>query len=381
MLFALSLLPAFLYLLLIIDALWGYRKPWWLREVPIPSRAVWPLVSIVAAARNEERKIAEGVRSLLALDYPAMELVVIDDRSTDRTGEVLQGIAATDPRLRIVTVRELPPHWLGKNHALQLGADEAKGELLLFTDADVVLEPTCLKRAVAYMEESSIDHLTCAPEMTGGTLALRMFVAAFSLFFSMYARPWKAPDPKSRAHVGVGAFNLLRTALYRKFGGHSRIAMRPDDDMKLGKLVKLAGGSQRFISGAGMVRVEWYSTLPEAIDGLMKNSFSGVDYSYGMLIGATVVQAWVNLWPFIGLLVCHGGVRVASAISAGMIIFVSGTFSRGGRMSPWFGFTFPISTVIFLYVLWKAAIRTSRQGGIRWRETLYPLDELRANRV
>lgn len=382
MLFALSLLPAILYLLLIFDALSGYRKPWSMQEIAIPSgRGDWPRVTVVAAARNEEKKIASGVRSLLALDYPAMDLVVIDDRSTDRTPEVLRDIAAADPRLRIVTVRELPPHWMGKNHALQLGADEAAGDYLLFTDADVVLAPQALKQAIVYMEESGVDHVTCAPEVTGGTLPLRMFVAAFGLFFSMYARPWKARDPKSRAHVGVGAFNLVRTSLYRSFGGHSRIAMRPDDDMKLGKLVKLAGGRQRFLSGGGAVRVEWYSSLPEAIDGLMKNAFSGVDYSYGLLLGATVAQAWTNLWPFVGMIVCDGPVRAACALSAAMIVFVAGTFARAGRMSPLFGLTFPIATIVFLYVLWKAALRTSREGGIRWRETLYPLDELRANRL
>jgi len=381
MLFALTLVPAFLYFLLILDALSGFKRPFRLREIGVSERTVWPRVSIVAAARNEERKIAEGVRSLLALDYPAMELVVVNDRSTDRTGEVLAGIAAVDRRLRVATVLNLPPHWLGKNHALQLGTEDASGELILFTDADVVLEPSALRRAVAYMEERSVDHLSCAPEITGGTFPLRMFVAAFSLFFSMYARPWKASDPKSKAHIGVGAFNLIRTRVYREIGGHSRIAMRPDDDMKLGKLVKLAGRSQRFLSGDGMVRVEWYATLPEAVDGLMKNSFSGVDYSFPLLIAATIVQSAVNLAPFAGLLVTSGAVRAGCAVSAAMIVFVAGVFARGGKMSPFYGLTFPIATVIFLYVLWKAAIRTSREGGIRWRETLYPLDELRANRV
>jgi glycosyltransferase involved in cell wall biosynthesis len=319
--------------------------------------------------------------SLLALDYPHLELVVINDRSTDRTGAILKTLAAKEPTLRVVDVTELPPHWLGKNHALQLGADAATGEFLLFTDADVLFEPTALRRAVTLLKKFGLDHLTCAPQMIGGSRPAQMFVAAFAVFFSLYARPWKARDPRSKAHVGIGAFNLIRTSLYRTFGGHAPIAMRPDDDMKLGKLVKLNGGRQQFFSADGLIRVEWYPTLREAIEGLMKNAFSGVDYSVPLLFAASVAQLVLNVWPFVAVFVLHGPARMVYLLAAAVIVVISAIFAHRSGLSWWFGFTFPLSSLLFLYILWKAAFRTLREGGIRWRDTLYPLAELRANKL
>src|SRR3954451_9899572 len=125
----------------------GNRSIRFLRELP-PIDGPLPRVSILIPARNEERNLEEALRSVLALDYDNLEIDVVDDRSTDRTGEILDRMAAAAPRLRGVHVRELPAGWLGKNHALWLGAGKASGDFLLFTDADVVLEPSALRRAV-----------------------------------------------------------------------------------------------------------------------------------------------------------------------------------------------------------------------------------------
>src|SRR3569832_996684 len=135
-----------------------------LRALP-PLTGPLPRVSIVIPARNEERNLEEALRSILALDYDNLEIDVVDDRSTDRTGEILDRMAAAEPRLRIVHVRELPPGWLGKNHALWLGAEKATGEYLLFTDADIVMDPSTLRRAVGLMLSDGLDHLPASPEI------------------------------------------------------------------------------------------------------------------------------------------------------------------------------------------------------------------------
>lgn len=382
MLTAVPVIVMVFWVAIMLDAAIHYGSDWRLSAIdPQRDRSDWPLVSIVAAARNEERAVAAAVDSLLKLDYPNVELVVVNDRSTDRTGDILAAIAQRDPHLRVVNVTELPPHWLGKNHALELGAEAARGEYLLFTDADVMLEATTLRRAVVAMETRGLDHLACAPEMVGGTRPLQMFVASFAVFFSLYARPWRAKNPKSSAHVGVGAFNLVRTAKYREIGGHTKIAMRPDDDMKLGKLVKMSGGRQQFFSGEGFVRVEWYATLREAIEGLMKNSFSGVDYSFVLLVLATISQFIFSVSPFLMMFLTSGSAFYANVAAAVMIVSIATMFSVRSGLSWVYGFTFPVSAMIMLYILWKAAIRTVREGGIRWRDTLYPLDELKANKV
>src|SRR6185295_10642022 len=145
-------------------AIWrGTRSIRFLADQP-PLSGPLPRVSIVIPARNEERHVEEALQSVLALDYENLEIDVVDDRSTDHTGEILDRMAAANPRLRVVHIRELPPSWLGKNHALELGGRKAAGDYLLFTDADIVMEPTALRRAVGVMEAGGIDHLTVAPE-------------------------------------------------------------------------------------------------------------------------------------------------------------------------------------------------------------------------
>src|SRR5262245_44222189 len=135
-----------------------------LRDVVVPELESWPAVSLIAAARNEERNIEAAVRSLVKLDYSKLEITLVNDRSTDRTGEILARLAAEFPQLNVVTLSELPAGWLGKNHALQLGADRSRGEWLLFTDADIFFEPTTLRRAIAYAQEHAVDHLVATPD-------------------------------------------------------------------------------------------------------------------------------------------------------------------------------------------------------------------------
>ena len=231
-----------------VDFANGYGRLRWLGEISAADHpgAPWPTLSIVAPARNEARGIEAAVQSLLRLDYPGLEIVIVNDRSTDDTGAILDrlkrdheslrglqddirlkhaaisnveigsiarvdaGYVGANTTLTIVDVAELPAGWLGKNYAMQVGAAGAAGELLLFTDADIVFEPTTLRRAVAYMEAQRVDHLAAIPDVRVPGVALKAFIAAFSVFFSMYARPWQARNPRSRAHIGVGAFNLIR---------------------------------------------------------------------------------------------------------------------------------------------------------------------------
>ncbi|HET7460551.1 MAG TPA: glycosyltransferase, partial [Longimicrobium sp.] len=237
-----------------------------------------PSASIVVAARNEARGIEAGLRSLLRLDYPRLEIIAVDDRSDDGTGEIMDRIAGEDPRLTIVHLATLPPGWLGKNHALHLGAGQANGELILFTDADVVLAPDTLRLAASYLVRERIDHVAAGLHVDMPGWLLQTFGVFFGMMFSLFSQPWKVRDPRSPRHIGIGAFNLIRADTYRRIGGHAPIALRPDDDIKLGKLLKKNGGTQDFLNAADRVRVEWYHSVGEAVRGLRKNGFAGIDY-------------------------------------------------------------------------------------------------------
>jgi glycosyltransferase involved in cell wall biosynthesis len=369
-----------LYIAISLEVTIGNRSIAFLKNVP-PLAGDAPRVSIVIPARNEERNLEEALRSVLAQDYPNVEIVVVDDRSTDRTGEILDRMAAADPRVRVVHVKELPPGWLGKNHALELGSEGAGGDFLLFTDADVVMEPTALRRAVAHMEARGLDHITISPEIERTSLLYEMFIGTFAVFFAMYTKPWKVGDPKSSRHIGIGAFNLVRTSAYRGVGGHRPIALRPDDDLKLGKLLKKNGYRQEFLYGHGMLRVEWYASIRELIQGLMKNAFPAVDYRIPVVLSSTVTQLTILIWPFLAVFLTSGITRWLNLASVAVLLALCWLNAPLAGVRRWHGVGFPLATLLFLYILWRSTLTILWNGGIDWRGTHYPLAELKANRI
>jgi cellulose synthase/poly-beta-1,6-N-acetylglucosamine synthase-like glycosyltransferase len=376
----LALAGLFVYLGIGFEVWRGHRSIAFLQDLPPPGPPL-PRVSIVIPARNEERNVEEALSSVLALDYDELEIVVVDDRSTDRTGAILDRLAASDPRVRVVHVTELPPGWLGKNHALHLGSDGARGEFLLFTDADVVMEPSTLRRAVGRMMAERLDHLTVSPAIDVPGLLFEMFIGTFSLFFALFTRPWKVKDPNSASHVGIGAFNLVRASAYHAAGGHRAIAMRPDDDLKLGKLLKTRGYRQELLFGRGLLRVEWYTSVAELVRGMMKNAFPAVDYRVGVVVATTVFQLAFNVWPFLGVFLTAGAARWANLAVVLLILLLCWTNAPLAGVRRWYGIGFPLATLLFLYILWRSMVLTLWNGGIDWRGTHYPLKELKANKV
>jgi glycosyltransferase involved in cell wall biosynthesis len=362
-----------------IDFATGHRQLRSLRDVTPASTG--PPLSIIVAARNEARHIEAAATSLLRLDYPALEIIIVDDRSTDETGVILDRLARQHSRLKIKHISTLPEGWLGKNYALYEGVTEASGHLLLFTDADVVFEPTTVRRAVAVMEQGGLDHLAALPDVTVPGVALKAFVAVFGVFFLLYARPWKARDARSRHHIGVGAFNLVRADVYRAVGTHRAIAMRPDDDMKLGKLVKRRGFRQDAVYGRGFIIVEWYSSLRELIDGLMKNAFAGVNYSLLAVAASTAGLFLLDVWPFLALVATRGVTRALNGVSVVLIVLIFRISNRYGGARLGYVLAFPAAALLFAYIIWRSALLAVVRGSVTWRGTAYPLAQMRANRV
>jgi glycosyltransferase involved in cell wall biosynthesis len=339
-----------------------------------------PRVSIVAPALNEERNIEAAIRSLAQQDYPDYEIVLVDDRSTDATPQILARLAREIPRLRVVTVRELPPGWLGKNHANMLGARTATGEVLLFTDADVMLAPTALDRAVAHLERHGLDHLTASPETVMPGL-VNQFTLYFGLMFTLYVRPWLARNPRSRAHVGIGAFNMVRASAYDAVGGHEPIRLRPDDDLKLGKILKRAGFRQDFVAGRGLIKVEWYASWRQVRDGLMKNLYAGAEYRTWLVALGVLSHVLLLALPPFALVWTDG---LAWWLNAGCVVLYlwqGVAASRGFGTAWWAGVLLPPLALFGAYLMVRATWLTLRNDGIDWRGTHYPLAQLRANVV
>jgi cellulose synthase/poly-beta-1,6-N-acetylglucosamine synthase-like glycosyltransferase len=364
-----------------IELVIGNRKIRLLRDVLPLTTASWPRVSVIIAARNEERKITEALQSVLGQDYPNLEVIVVNDRSTDCTGELLEQVAQTAERLRVIHITGLPAGWLGKNHALQAGAAISAGDFLLFTDADIVMKSDAIRKAISYASRQKLDHLTVMPQEDMSGVLLGMALGAFAVFFSFFARPWRAGNPRSSFFIGVGAFNLVRADVYRAIGGHQAIAMRPDDDLKLGKLIKLRGGRQELLFGHEMISVEWYASLRELIDGLMKNMFSGVEYRVSAILAATGILLFFVIWPYLAVWLSSGAtfwLYLCVIVSLTLIYLET---ARAHRLTLWQVIGFPLSTLIFIYILWRSMILTLWHDGIWWRDTHYSLADLRANRL
>lgn len=347
---------------------------------PLPDRAL-PPVSIVSAARNEALRIEAAVRTLLAQDYPSLEVVAVDDRSEDETGPILDRVAAEDPRLRVLHVRELPEGWLGKCHALAQGEAAAKGTWILFTDGDVSLAPDAVRRAVSLALRERADHVTVATDLEVGSLGEAIFISFFVFAFNASQRPWDAPNPRSDAHVGIGAFNLVRREVYERAGGHARLRLELLDDMGLGLIVKRSGGVSMMAGHDGMVRARWQEGLGALIQGVEKNAFAGLRYDVPATIAALILQVAFSLLPLAGLFASDPVTRAAAILAWSGVVLVYATTARAVETRAWHAVTMPVGAALFGYAILVSMALALRRGGIIWRGTFYPLAALRANRV
>jgi cellulose synthase/poly-beta-1,6-N-acetylglucosamine synthase-like glycosyltransferase len=240
----------------------GAGAVWWLamlaaflrtrRSVPFvrdfddPALAEWPRVSMVIPARNEEETIEPAVRSRLRDAYPNLEVLLIDDRSTDGTGAAIDRLAAEDSRVVPVHVTELPADWLGKQHAMQVGLDHASGTWILFTDADVHATPGCLRRAVARCEVRGFDLLAVIPELRGAGFVLDAVIAQFLRTVLVATRPWAIQDAGTSGGVGAGAFSLVRRSTLDRSPGLEWLKLELADDIALGQMLKASGPVARW---------------------------------------------------------------------------------------------------------------------------------------
>lgn len=360
----------------------GIRRLTRLLEVSPLEPGALPSLTVVVPARNEEEEIESSLRSLLRQDYEGLEVVAVDDRSEDATGRILDALADAHPALRVLHVEELPPGWLGKGHALQRGAESASGELLLFVDADVKMRRSdVLRRAVTTLVRRDLDHVTAIPDLETPGPLLDAVTGTFKLLFGIYFRPWRAEDPAADEYVGTGAFNLVRTARYRDAGGHRPIALQPDDDLMLGRLLKESGCRQAAVLGRAMLSVRWYAHLPELVRGLEKNSFAVADYSLLRVTAGTAGLLLFITWPGLALFLTGGATLWLNAATLAVMTLIYADNARAYGNSPVYGPLLPLTALVMVFIGWRSALLATATGEIRWRGTSYSLEELRRERT
>ena len=350
-------------------------KPQWDRQPAFHSR-----VSIIVPACNEEEDIEQGLSRLLALDYDNYEVIAVDDRSTDRTGGIMDRVAASPAAhgcLRVVHLNELAAGWLGKTHAMWTASLQATGDWLLFTDADVLFKPEVLRRALAYAETENADHVIVFPRMIMKRPGEKMMIAFFQTLFTFGHRPWRVADPDANDHMGVGAFNMVRREAYEAVGTYKALRMEVLDDMKLGKVLKNARFAQRNVFGDDLISIRWAKGAMGVVNNLTKNFFAVLSFQWSRTIASAFGLLFLNLAPFLGTWLAHGWARVPYAVALGSMFLIYLGMSFKSSIPPYYFFLHPVSTVLFEYTLLRSMFLTLKNDGVTWRGTKYPLEELR----
>lgn len=340
-----------------------------------------PFVSILFSARDEAEKLPSALATMLSQDYPRYEVIAVDDRSTDATGSILVEAASRDPRLTVIRLTELPPGWLGKTHGLQKAFEASRGELLVFTDADVRFAPDLLHRAASLQRRDRLDHLTLLGDVEMVGFWEKVAITYFALALYVSSQTWKVSDRRSKCYMGAGSFQLISRAAYETIGTHRRLALEVIDDMKLGKLVKMSDLRSQAGIAHGLIAVRWHAGLGNIIRGTTKNFFAASGFSLLRVVWQVAGVLLLSVFPFAAIVATDGPAR-AAAIVAALVPAAShaGLAHRAGAAWP-YGLTHPIGCLLMVWMLIRSTAVTLWRGGIEWRGTFYPLEALRRGAV
>jgi len=336
-------------------------------------------VTVVVPARDEERAIEAAVRSHLAQDYSDFGVVVVDDRSTDATGRILDALAASDPRLRAVHGVEPPEGWLGKPHALHQGVSRADGELLLLADADVRYGPTALREAVGLLESRRLDLLALFPrlEMAGFWENVLLPYLPVSFFFG--AGVLLNSDLQRRWAVGAGAGMLLRRSAYERAGGHPAIRSSVIDDLNLAMRVRRSGGRCRFArADDGRMSLRMYHGYAEVRDGFTKNIAYAFEGITGVFLGLSTlfsIAAWVAppvvlAAALLGAPVPPRDAALAAAATGGIVLARLG-MAIALRYPLWTALTQPLMAAAWTEIIARSFVRRFLRREVEWRGRRY----------
>jgi cellulose synthase/poly-beta-1,6-N-acetylglucosamine synthase-like glycosyltransferase len=341
----------------------------------------WPRLSVVVPACNEAEELASAVGTLLAQDYPDLEIVLVDDRSTDETGRIVDRLAARDGRVKAIHVTELPEGWLGKVHAMHRGYQAATGQFVLLTDADVHFAPDALRKAVAYLEAHELDHLTALPLVLPTTLVLDSVIGLTLRHVLSAVRPWSLGKEKSRAFFGVGAFNLVRRCALDRTEGLEWFKFDAADDAALGLLMKRSGARCAIVGATDEIRLYWHRSLADAARGAEKGfvSVGAGSFPATVLVGlAMLAVEWAPALALVPLAfpatrpIGYAGLLILSAFLLTTVLL-----SQAARWRLLPILLTPILAPVTVALVWRAGYLGWRRGGAMWRGRLYRTEDLR----
>lgn len=352
-----------------------------LRDVKLPEKQnfIWPKVSLIIPVCNEAQTVEKAAHSLFSMNYPEIEFIFVNDRSTDDTGLVLARLATAEKRMKIITISHLPVGWLGKVHAFKKGLEIASGEWILFSDADVHYNEFSLKKALSYSYNNKLDFLAVLPSIVGGTLFVRILLAQVIHYMTFLVNFSKISDPEYKGAIAHGAFMLVRTSIYKKSKGLEALKMEVLDDVGFAVEMKRAGAKIAILSGLDEIEFEWYSSTKGFINGFEKNGFASMQYSIILLSLAVLGMSLFFLGYTIFPIMTHSVIYM-SFVWSSLIIYLLITqisLKKIIKIPFWGVFLFTVNILFLPYVVARSAVKCLKQQGIYWRGTFYPLAELK----
>ena len=343
-----------------------------------------PLISILVPARNEERSIGRCVRAALAQSYPQIEVIVVDDGSSDRTGAILAEIA--DPRLRVLSGRPLPPGWVGKCNACQQLSDAAKGGWLLFLDADTVAEPDLAAALLTSAIARKLDLLTIFPFLELGTFWERVILPPFAaLIMALFPiEEMEHPDVRPDQVLANGQCIFVRRAAYAQVGGHAAVRGEVLEDVRLAQAICAAGFRVGIAEGMAYLRVRMYTSGREVVAGLMKNAAAGYRSGGGRSLWAMsrlILTAFGPLWivavGLAGLALGAADVAWAALAGGGLTLLASLAlrsvlYRRLYRQPLAYGLLWPCGLLCYMMIAGVGMWRVGSGRGVTWKGRTYP---------
>jgi len=349
----------------------------WIRVPIVTESDDATLVSIVVPARDEERSIERCVRSLLAQDLSNFEVIVVDDRSTDRTGEILRELASGDDRLRVIAGEALPEGWVGKPWALVQGAHVARGSWLLFTDADSYHEPFATRSVLAFAQAAEVDAVTIATRQELGTFWERAVLPAIlGIVLFTIGTFDEINDPTNSVAIANGQYIFISRRAYTALGGHEAVRGQIVEDLEFARLMKRDGRFQMILAGGeDLASVRMYHSLEEIWNGFTKNVYLGAEGRPERLLGGIVFLTALSVAP--PLLALNAAARrrpleSLEAIAAFAAVIATATWAVGQtRMSRSLGVFAPLGFAVLAGITLNSTIRVLTGRGVSWRGRTY----------
>ncbi len=365
-------------------AVWFTQKTMpWLGEMDETNFKNPPKISVIIPACNEAATMEQAMTDRLLENYPNIEFILIDDRSTDSTGEIMKKLAEKDKRVKTYRIDHLPTGWLGKVHALNFGTEKADGDWLLFSDADVHLKNGTMNRVISYCLKNNLSHLCILPDFNPGNLIVDIPVSLFIKSLVLMGRTWRVKDPKSRAFTGGGAFNLVKASDFKKTEGFHWLKMELVDDVCLGLLMKRVNGfASDIISGKQWVGVRWYRTFRGLKAGMGRAFYAGLGNcrSFPLMVFA-IIGLGIDLSSYAAMIPMGiPWLQWAGAVVTVISLIDSVAAARLVNMSIVAALLLPFGNIMACYLTVRAGLLGLKHKGIYWRGTFYSRDELRAGR-